>query len=174
MERKATDTAITLLGSVTEREFEKISPSFHGDIIIEGKLTITKDVTIHCGLYISGALDAGNFSINIHGDFFSMGQVKAYEINVKKDFYNIGKGKINCCYINTQGNFYNEGKINSASIIVAEKFYNEGDIKSSMIDVYDNLKVVKGKITADMIIYRPSIKITEGVAINNAIIKRGW
>lgn len=160
MERWAKETAITILGNITDIELlRKVSAFFYGDIIIEGKLIITKDCIIPWGLYILGSIEADKFSIEVCGDILNSGNINAFELKVRKNLYNVDNGKIDTCFIDVKRNFYNESCIKCAcDIKVRDRFYNSGTISSNSIDVdvYDNI-INKGILNVKDINYKAII-----------------
>lgn len=137
MGRLANDTAVTIIGNITDIELirERVPAFFYGEVIIEGKLIITKDCVIPWGLHVIGQIEANNFRIDICGDLFNCGTINAFEINVRKNLYNVDNGKINCGFIDVKKHLYNEGCIECVGIKAAKKLYNSGTLNSDNLDV---------------------------------------
>lgn len=136
MERLA-ETAVTIIDSITDIELirERVPAFFQGEIIIEGKLIITKDCVIPWGLHILGQVEASNFVVDTFGDLFNCGTINAFEINVRKNLYNVDNGKINCGFIDVKRHFYNEGCIECVGIKAAKKLWNSGTVKADNLDI---------------------------------------
>ena len=85
-ERKVTNAVIVFDRNVKVSELERIGKDFEGDIVINKKLIIDKEVELFGNMHVMGEIKKkspiAEYTIYIHGNLYCYGEIHAQNINV--------------------------------------------------------------------------------------------
>lgn len=140
-----TNTIVVFNSNVTASKLEELIKDFCGTVVVNGNLTLTKNLKIKGSLYVKGSVtEVDDENIEIEGDFYCYGSISCYKLKV-------------------HGFLYGKDDISSTGIAVGENLYCE-----SCVDANDNEIDVFGNFESDSVQFS-ELTVLGTIRVNNTI-----